>query len=84
MARFDGQKYLTRPAEEVKPPQSVAYVGDFDDGLWGGVYPYLHFEVDYKKKENSVAMPVDPYGWWSAAPDPYTTNTGLVNTWLWQ
>jgi hypothetical protein len=70
----------------VNTSQPIAYVGDFSDGKWGGVFPHLHFEVDYMPAPapNVSGAPLDPYGWWSAAPDPYTTSTGLVNTWLWQ
>ncbi len=64
--------------------QPIAYVGNFDI-TWGGVGPHLHFEVDRDSVPGqSTPMRLDPYGWWSAAQDPYTGFTGLVNTWLWK
>jgi hypothetical protein len=69
----------------VDSAQPIAYVGNFDR-VWGGVGPHLHFEVDHEPQPSPTAtsIPLDPYGWWSGAVDPYTTFTSMVNTWLWK
>jgi YVTN family beta-propeller protein len=56
----------------------IAYVGNFAHGVWGGVRPHLHFEID--KISAGTITPLDPYGWWVASPDPFGR---AANTWLW-
>jgi murein DD-endopeptidase MepM/ murein hydrolase activator NlpD len=51
----------------------VGYTGDYQGG-WGKVAPHLHFEVA------KDGIPVDPYGWRAASPDPYERS---VNYTLW-
>lgn len=74
--------------------QPIAYVGNFaynpkvGAGVWGGVGPHLHFEVDYMPTPGASLIPLDPYGWYPITPgqkDPYSPlPPGLGNTWLWQ
>ena len=76
------------PAEgrwvSVNASQPIAYVGDFSNGIWGGVSPHLHFEVDYMPNPSATPIPIDPYGWCGPpGADPYTKLTGQVNTNLW-
>jgi murein DD-endopeptidase MepM/ murein hydrolase activator NlpD len=43
--------------------------------------PHLHFEVDLPGSPKLI--PVDPYGWTGAMPDPWPANGGAASTWLW-
>ncbi len=77
---------VSRPAS-----QPIAYVGDFSQGLWGGVGFHLHFEVDQMPSLTATPIPLDPYGWQSsscpnaAQCDPYSpSHSGVINTWLWR
>jgi len=71
----------------------IGYVGNFDSTFWGGpsgkVQSHLHLEVGWDPSPGpgplARPIPLDPYGWWSAMPDPYTVlPSGRVNTWLWK
>ncbi len=66
----------------------IGYTGNFSNGIWGSVSPHLHFEVDQNLKPSKgvQGVPLDPYGWWSPAADPYATVRGAMNmnNWLWK
>lgn len=66
----------------VDSPSPIAYVGNFANGIWGGVGPHLHLEID--RVNGTARTPLDPYGWWLAKPDPYSPFGDIVNTWLWK
>ncbi|PWH12052.1 MAG: hypothetical protein DDG60_15140, partial [Anaerolineae bacterium] len=56
-------------------------IGTAGSRATGGVH--LHFELQYP---DNVEKNIDPFGWWSADPDPWSEypNIGQVSAWLWK
>jgi murein DD-endopeptidase MepM/ murein hydrolase activator NlpD len=71
------------PIAHVSQGQSVAVVGNFANGVAGGVGYHLHFEVrrgcDLSSGAVKQCMVVDPYGWEWVRGDPIANNVCAPN-----
>ncbi|MBI5840647.1 MAG: M23 family metallopeptidase, partial [Chloroflexi bacterium] len=66
--------------EETDVEQGDA-IGEAGNKGTGGVH--LHFGIRY---QDNVQKDIDPFGWWSSNPDPWSEypTYGQVSTWLWK